>query len=50
MSEFLEEYGIEPLYAPAYHPASNGDIEIVHRQFRKIIPQIIHNSNIPVTR
>ena len=49
MTNFLESHDIRPVYAPAYHPASNGDVEIVHKQLRKILPLIIENSRIPVS-
>ena len=49
MAEFLEENGIVAHFSPAYHPASNGDVEIVHRQFRKLIPLILENSHIQPT-
>ena len=49
MTKFTERFGINPIFSPAYHPASNGDVEITHKQLRKIIPLIIEHSKIPIS-
>ena len=49
MESFLLNFGITAHFAPAYHPQSNGDVEIVHRQFRKIIPLIMQRSKLKLT-